>query len=115
MRPVLFAAIAALSCLASPAEAAVFGRGEVAAAVAEALAERGAGDRLELDLANREVAVEGEAAGLSVELVDFDRDSRRFVALVSAGGERQRLAGRAFQVFDVPVLIRPMAAGEVIG
>lgn len=115
MKSVLLAAIAALSCLASPAEAAVFGRGEVSAAVADALAERGAGNRLELDLANREVLVEGDGAALSVDLVDFDRDSRRFVALVSAGGERHRLAGRAFLVFDLPVLIRPMAAGEVIG
>src|SRR5690606_30253987 len=33
----------------------------------------------------------------------------------SAGGDGLRLAGRAFQVFDVPVLNRPVAAGEVIG
>jgi flagella basal body P-ring formation protein FlgA len=111
----LLAAVAALSCLASSGEAAVFGREEVAAAVADALAGRGAGDRLELDLANRDVTVEGAAAGLSVELLDFDRSSRRFVALVSAGGESQRLSGRAFQLFDVPMLVRPMAAGEVIG
>lgn len=111
----LLAAVAALSCLASSGEAAVFGREEVAAAVADALVGRGAGDRLELDLANRDVTVEGAAAGLSVELLDFDRGSRRFVALVSAGGESQRLSGRAFQLFDVPMLVRPMAAGEVIG
>jgi flagella basal body P-ring formation protein FlgA len=98
----LLAAVAALSCLASSGEAAVFGREEVAAAVADALVGRGAGDRLELDLANRDVTVEGAAAGLSV-------------ALVSAGGESQRLSGRAFQLFDVPMLVRPMAAGEVIG
>ena len=113
MKRFLLAAAAALPFLAAPGEAATFGREEVSAAVAHALATRGAGDRLELDLANREVALEGDA--LSVELLDFDRDSRRFVALVSAGGESQRLSGRAFQVFDVPVLIRPMAAGEVIG
>ena len=115
MNRLLLAAAAALFAFASPGDAATFGREEVSAAVADALAGRGAGDRHELDLANREVAVEGGRTDLSVELLDFDRDSRRFVALVSAGGESQRLSGRAFQVFDVPVLIRPMAAGEVIG
>lgn len=115
MRAFLLAALAALPLAASPAEGAVFGREEVTAALAEALVAHGAGDRLDLDLASRRVAVEGEAAGLSVELLDFDRDSRRFVALVSAGGDRQRLAGRAFQVFKVPVLVRPLARGEVIG
>ena len=117
MKRPLFALAALASLLAAPAPAgaAVFGREEVSAAVADALAERGAGDRLELDLANRDVAVEGEGEALAVEVLDFDRDSRRFVALVSAGSERQRLSGRALQVFDVPVLLRPMAAGEVIG
>lgn len=108
-------AAAVLAALASPAGAATFGREEVIAAVAQALAERGAGDRLELELANRDVAVEGAAPKLAVELVDFDRDSRRFVAQVEAGGEKSRLTGRAFQVFDVPMLARPVAAGEVIG
>jgi len=115
MKRILIGLAAALALQASPAGAAVFGRDEIVSAVAEALAERGAGDRLELELANREVALEGAADRVAVELVDFDRESRRFVALVTAGGEKARLSGRAFQVHDVPVLTRPVAAGEVIG
>lgn len=115
MKRTFFCLLAALALQASPAQAAVYGRDDVVAAVSEALAARGAGDRLELELANRDIAVEGPDERIAIELVDFDRDSRRFVALVAAGGEKSRLTGRAFQVFDVPVLTRPLAAGEVIG
>ena len=114
MNRIFLCLAATLALQASPAGAAVYGRDEVLAALAEALAGRGAGDRLELELANREVAVDGAASRVAVELVDFDRESRRFVALVAAGGEKVRLSGRAFQVHDVPVPTRPVAAGEVI-
>lgn len=106
-----FFCAALLAC--APGEAGAFGREEVTAAVAEALAARGAGERLELEFANRDVALQGDGA-LAVEVLDFDRDSRRFVALASAGGEAVRLSGRAFQVFEAPVLVRPVPAGEVI-
>jgi flagellar basal body P-ring formation protein FlgA len=114
MKPVVSCVLAAAMLQASAAAAASFGREEVVSALARALVERGAGDRLELEFANREIAVEGPEARLTVELLDFDRESRRFVALIGAGGERSRLAGRAFQLFDVPIPARPLAAGELI-
>jgi flagella basal body P-ring formation protein FlgA len=87
-----------------------------------ALSAEGAGEALDLRVEQPRLPLanqSGEATEIAVEALRYDRDSGRFSALlVGTIGAQTRFrlpaSGRARELIEVPVLARPVAAGEVI-
>ncbi len=100
----------------------VVDRPTIEAAISAELVARGAPARHELGLDNPAVRLH-LAPDVRPEIVVrelwYDAASRRFSALVAAAEDRSaapmRVAGRLYEVVDVPVPARPIAKGEVIG
>lgn len=95
---------------------------DVQIAVTEALSERSGEGRIEVDLDNRLLEVHvaaGSEPRLRVETLSYDERQGRFAATVVAGLPDRELripvTGRAAAVIEVPVLNRPVRAGETIG
>ncbi len=88
-----------------------------------ALAAEGAGETLELRLEQPRLPLanqSAEATEVAVEALRYDPESGRFSALlVGTVGDQVRFRlpaeGRAQELVELPVLARPVAAGEVIG
>jgi flagella basal body P-ring formation protein FlgA len=87
-----------------------------------ALTAGGAGEALEVHLEQPHLPLANqstEATDIAVEGLSYDRESGRFSALlVGTIGNKIRFrlpaAGRAVELIQLPVLSRPVAAGEVI-
>jgi flagellar basal body P-ring formation protein FlgA len=95
---------------------------EVQLAIQQALADRVAEGRVEVELDNRLLELHlpaGGTADVVVESVNHDQQQGRFAAtiVVSAAGAQERFSvtGRAGSVIEVPVLNRSVKSGEVIG
>jgi flagella basal body P-ring formation protein FlgA len=99
------------------------GAGAIESAIGDALQAQAGGDRLSVHLSNQrlEIAAPTNWSGaLNVANVSYDDRSGRFTATVSVpGGDATAqgidVTGRADRIVSVPVLSRPLAAGEIIG
>lgn len=100
----------------------IIGQTDIERAITNALAERGAPDRFQIEFASRRLAlhipIEAEAQ-IMVEDIQYQPDDERFTAILTvpgdhAAGRRTRVSGRIHAVLDVPVLNRRMDAGDVI-
>lgn len=95
----------------------------IQAALEEAIARKISAGRLEVTLDNPELAVVvpvGEPARVTVEYLDQPNRMNRFRAVVIVSGaqshaERVQVSGRATAWVEVPVLTRPIKAGETVG
>lgn len=100
----------------------VISRADLIAAVREALVRDGASEGLHIELAGRvgDLAISLQAPPtIDIQSLAFDRVSGRFSALALAGAghasaQRLPLAGRATVTRQIPVLRRPVQAGDVI-
>lgn len=87
------------------------------------LVEQGIDPDMDAELANRNIRLFLPATSmpeLAVYDLKFDKQSGRFMATISApanspSAQKYRLAGRIFQMTEVPVLSRQISANEVIG
>ncbi len=96
---------------------------EIAARIADELFILTGGDELEIQLANRgaelHVALD-EPAEFDVRRLNFNSESGRFSAVLvppsgDLTGQRLKVAGRAFEIIEVPVLRQKIQAKAVIG
>lgn len=85
------------------------------------LQRRGAGRKVEIELANRGAEIvlpSGVAATIAVQQLDYDERGGRFTAIVAAPADkpttRLSVQGRVYELTDVPVLARRLNTGEVI-
>jgi flagella basal body P-ring formation protein FlgA len=85
-----------------------------------ALADKGAGDRLDITLDDgqqmRLLASIAKGTPLAVDEMTFDTAKRKFIATLvnAATGERYAVAGRAIQLVEVPVPVRAIGENEII-
>ncbi len=92
-------------------------------AVRDALQAQAGGDKLSVYLSNQRlemVAPTRWSGALNVDNVNYDDRSGRFTATVSVPGadaaaQGVEVTGRADRIVSIPVLSRPIAAGEIIG
>jgi len=97
-------------------------RATIDAALKRALGAKGVTGDLDFEIASRAYAIhvsETQAPSVAVELVHFDPDSRAFIAEFRAPADEPRadkirIAGRAHEMINVPVLSRRMMPNEVI-
>lgn len=100
----------------------MIGRDEIETRILDALAGYGIGADAEVELSNhafRVYVAEGANTLIDVEDIAFDPRSRRFTTVIAvtpegAATQRFRLAGRAYEMHEVPVLSRRVLPGEVI-
>jgi flagella basal body P-ring formation protein FlgA len=93
-------------------------------AVVRALVEGGLPENTEITLDNERlqlVIATGQPPTVRAEVPQFDPTKPRFEATVFAPAEAAdadrvtiKVTGKAFRMVDIPVLVRPVAAGEVI-
>lgn len=97
-------------------------RDRIAQEVTAALAKQGAPAGTDVEIANRDLRLiipTDAPATLAVRDLVYDPGTQRFSAVVEAPAdaknpERLSIAGRVYELTDVPVLAHPMARGEVI-
>jgi flagella basal body P-ring formation protein FlgA len=100
----------------------VIGRDEIEGRILDALTGNGIGPDAQVELSNhafRVYVAEGANTLIDVEDMVFDPRTRRFTTVIAvtpdgAGTQRFRLAGRVYDVRDVPVLTRRILPGEII-
>ena len=87
----------------------------------QALIDAGAGEGLQIELANRDLALysaEHETAAVAVDIFDFDPRTARFRARIWLVGNNEEngidVSGRAHRVIEVPVLRIPIAVNATI-
>lgn len=100
--------------------ASVIDAGAIRAAVAQAIAARTGGQRLDITLDNQAMrlyAPAGGPAGLMVENLAIDRLRGRFTAMLQVAGTSQPVpvSGAAVAVVEVPVPTHQIGMGQVIG
>ncbi len=120
MIPRLALAFGLALALIAPAPSSALSSGEAAIfeAIENALRDAGAGERLRVETNRRDLMRRLVRAGngnLAVEIVDFDPASRRFAAVLRLGAGESltttRLAGRAYEIVDLPVPRRAVPRG----
>jgi len=100
----------------------VIGRDEIESRILDELADNGIGADAQVELTNhafRIYVAEGVNTMIDVEDMTFDPRSRRFTTVVAVTAEgtatqRFRLAGRVYDVQDIPVPTRRIMPGEII-
>lgn len=104
-------------------DAQVIGREEIADHIRGALIDKGADRDLLIEISNRSLRLyvpTDKAALVGVEDITYDQRTRRFTAIVSApaddpSAKRIRVTGQAHKMIEVPVLVRRIQKGEIIG
>lgn len=93
-------------------------RAQIVAEVTAALAaQESLPAEVEVEIANGDLRLHLPAdapVALTVRDLTFDQRSRRFTAVIETPVERLRVAGVVHTITELPVLIRPIARGEVI-
>ncbi len=99
-----------------------FDAAEITGRLRLALVAAGAPGDSEIEIANRDlemfVAIEAPAT-IEIQNLSFDRNTSRFSAVAAVGGDhpsaaRTAVNGRIYRTAQVPVLRRPIGAGDVI-
>jgi flagella basal body P-ring formation protein FlgA len=91
---------------------------DVKAALNAEIAKFYPGQSFDIDLNEKkaEIAVPADAdSNITFSRTQFDHDSGTFRTLARVGGKEKEFSGRVFILASIPVLKRPLRAGDVIG